>query len=130
MFEKLYKGINENGKLEFEKAKSKEEILLIMSRLFKMAEWLDGSRKPTDEMIQYFEKEFDIECIVEFVHRHRKIPGDSTHGIRYIEQDLPLADEKTIEKLAKDVLKAKSIDDEIAALKAAENEKDEDTFHR
>ena len=115
MYRKLYDDICENEKLEFERAKSKEEVLQVIQGLLKMGHELGHDAHPTDEMLQYFAKEFDTECIVEFINRRRRsnLWEDRRHDPRYIEQDLPLANDEAIEKMSNSILEWGRIEDEI-----------------
>ena len=63
-----------------------------------------------------FAKEFDTECIVEFINRRKRsnLWGDRRHDPRYIEQDLPLASAETVEKMSKSILEWGIIEDEIS----------------
>ena len=116
MYKKLYERICEKGKLEFERTKSKEEIMRVILGLLQMGQGLNHSIQPSDEMLQYFAEEFDIECMVEFVNRRKRsnLWGDRRHDPRYIEQDLPLASEAVIEEMSKSVLEWGKIEEEIA----------------
>ena len=57
-------------------------------------------------MTQYFEEFFDAECIVEFFNRiYRTYQWEpASHDFRYIEQDIPLASNEDIDKIAKRLL--------------------------
>ena len=122
MYKKLYEIICKDGKLEFERIKSKEEIMQVIQGLLKMGQGLNHSIQPSDEMLQYFAKEFDTECMVEFINRRKRsnLWEDRRHDPRYIEQDLPLASADDVEKMSKSILEWGRIEDEISQ----ENEKD------
>ena len=116
MYKKLYERICEKGNLEFERTKSKEEIMQVIQGLLKMGQGLNHSIQPSDEMLQYFAKEFDVECIVEFINRRKRsnLWEDRRHDPRYIEQDLPLASADVIEKMSESVLEWGKIEEEIS----------------
>ena len=107
MYRKLYEFICENGKLEFERTKSKEEIVKTIQGLLTLGQRLGHDDVPSDEMIQYFEKEFDIENIVEFLNgiRSTNMWGDRRHDPKYYEKDLPLASEEVLGQMSENVLK-------------------------
>ena len=106
MYKKIYESICENGKLEFERKKSKEEIIQVIKGLLKMGQRLGHSVQPDDKMLKYFAKEFNTECMVEFINRSKSsnLWGDVRHDPRYIEQDLPLASDYDVEKISQRVL--------------------------
>ncbi len=116
MYKKLYERICEKGKLEFERSKSKEEIMEVIHGLLKMGQGLNHSVQPSEEMLQYFAKEFDTECMVEFINRKKRsnLWEDRRHDPRYIEQDLPLANADVIKKISESVLEWGKIEEEIA----------------
>ncbi len=123
MYKRLYEKIGATGKLEFEKSKGKEEVIGKIHGLLKLGQAQGHDLKPTDEMIQYFEKEFDTECLVEFVNRRRRsyLWDTSRHDPRYIEQDLPLASDEEVARIANSVSEWGRIEEEIAAEKAQES---------
>ena len=106
MYKKLYKKISTDGKLEFKRTKSKEEIISIISELLYLGKELNHNTEPSDKMLDYLNEKFDTECIVEFISRRRRthLWGEKRHDPRYIEQDLPLADDDRIQKITKSVL--------------------------
>ena len=99
MFDRLSAQINQEGKLEFERTKSKEEIINIIYELLRMGFKLKHELKPSDKMVQYFEDMFDAECIIEYFNRRYRTYqwDDNLHDYRYIEQDKPLASDQDIE---------------------------------
>lgn len=116
MYKNLYEIICKDGKLEFERIKSKEEIMQVIQGLLKMGQELGHSIQPSDEMLQYFAKEFDTECMVEFINRRKRsnLWGEKRHDPRYIEQDLPLASTDAVDKISNSILEWGRIEDEIA----------------
>ena len=102
IYKKLYEKIRENGKLEFERTRSKEEILERIKEFLRLGKMLGHNPKPSDEMYKYFDENLDIECLVELLNRRERtyMWPDSHHDYRYIEQDLPLADDSAVERIS------------------------------
>lgn len=101
----LYEEIKKNSKLEVKRTKSKEEIIKTIKELLIMGLRLDHSLEPSDKMKKYFFQNFDIECMVEFLNRERRTFQwpDRRHDYKYIEQDLPLASDEDIERIARNI---------------------------
>ena len=123
MYERLYDKIGKTGKLEFERSKSKEEVLGKIQGLINLGRAQGHSLEPTDRMIKYLEEEFDTQCMVEFLNRVRRtyLWDTSRHDPRYIEQDLPLADDQDVALVTSRVSEWGRIEEEIAAEKAQES---------
>ena len=116
MYKRLYQNICEKGKLEFERTKSKDEVLRVIHGLLELGQKLGHDITPSDKMIEYFERNFDIQCLVEYVNRVRRtnMNIERHHDYRYIEQDLPLASDEEVDKISNSVTEWGKIEDEIA----------------
>ena len=102
MWEYLYNNLQEDGTLKINPDLSKEQILKKINQFLSLGLRLGHSTVPSKKMCQYFESEFSVECVVEFIHRRRRTFQwePASHDYKYIEQDLPLASDEEVKEIA------------------------------
>ena len=100
MWAHLYDTIQKDGKLNINNSITKEEIIDKIRNLLIMGLELGHETMPSEVMCKYFEDEFGVECMLEFIRRENRTYqfDDRHHDYKYVEKDLPLADAAEIEE--------------------------------